>query len=87
MTTSLPTLPADWDPPAASGCLQTDDLWQWDFGDKDNRPTVFGGPSQTSTCFPPTWAVTGTYEGTACPTHYSAACPALGEGIVTCCPT
>jgi hypothetical protein len=87
MTASIPwpTLPPDWDPP---GCLQQDDYWQWDYDDRNNRPTVFGGPSQTLSCFPSTWASTATYAGTACPPRYSEACPDLGEkGIVTCCPT
>jgi hypothetical protein len=51
--------------PTLPGCLEPTNFWIWDYhnGPVDNR-TVLGGPSQTSDCFPPSWAATGLYSGT-----------------------
>jgi hypothetical protein len=85
---ATPTLPPDWTPTLA-GCLEPSDFWIWDYHtDPGDNRTVLGGPSQTSDCFPPSWASTGVYSGTQCPTLYTAACQADDlPGEVTCCPT
>lgn len=83
-TSSTPTIPTDWSP-TAPGCLQTSNIWQWSYDNIKDARTVFGGPSQTTLCFPPTWAATGTYIGSSCPVLYTSACQGA-DSAVTCCP-
>ncbi|KAI2622428.1 hypothetical protein GGR54DRAFT_598499 [Hypoxylon sp. NC1633] len=84
---STPTLPAGWTPTQA-GCLKTNDFWIWDNEELGDARTVLGGPSQTSNCLPSAWDATLTYDGTACPLHYTSACMgADSASAITCCPT
>lgn len=88
-TTAAPTFPSDWQP-SQSGCMKTDDLWIWDWGAGwDHTPTVLGGPSQTTECFPSGWSQYATFEATQCPPDYtSASCSSSqANSAVTCCPT
>ncbi|KAH8427108.1 uncharacterized protein LDX57_004825 [Aspergillus melleus] len=86
--TRRPTIPADW-APSKAGCLRKEDYWLWLWPNKqhDNR-TVLGGPSQTTDCFPPTWAASDVYVGTSCPGDYTtASCEGSDQrDTVTCCP-
>ena len=90
MTTEAPpySIPPDWSPSKA-GCLRKEDYWLWFWPDHqhDNR-TVLGGPSQTTDCFPPTWAASDVYVATNCPPSYtSASCEGSDRReTVTCCP-
>ncbi|PLB47421.1 hypothetical protein P170DRAFT_466674 [Aspergillus steynii IBT 23096] len=90
MTTEAPqySIPPDWSPSKA-GCLRKEDYWLWFWPDhKNDNRTVLGGPSQTTDCFPPTWAASDVYVGTNCPPSYtSASCEGSDEReTVTCCP-
>ncbi|KAH9989368.1 hypothetical protein F4779DRAFT_265442 [Xylariaceae sp. FL0662B] len=83
MTT--PTLKANWTP-TKQGCLRTNDFWIWDYQEGPKAvPTVLGGPTQTTDCFPTTWDPTVTYAGSACPGQYTSACQGA-DSAVTCCP-
>jgi hypothetical protein len=88
MTTATPTLPPSWTP-SATGCLNTQDLWIWNYStDLSDQRTVVGGPSQTSVCFPSNFATNGVFSGSSCPPNYTAACQAVeSQASVTCCPT
>lgn len=86
-TTSSVTLEGDWIPSNQANCLKTDDIWQWDYGVREDRRQVLGSPDQTTECLPIGWASDITYQGTQCPPRYTEACKTLGESVaVVCCP-
>lgn len=82
------TIPSAWT--QSSGCLPSGDLWGWAISE-GKYADMFGGPTVTSSCYPPSYQPTSgvVYAADACPDGFTRACAtSTGDSSFTvCCPT